>query len=107
MSVLPQVFQQPTAAAVEHLQATTAVVVQLVCLEMVGDIGDSTGQQCDLNLRRNHGCGSPGGDAGPSALFTPPDSSSTPDLHDGVDTAGGQHLAVRAKRHCHETQIAG
>jgi len=48
----PQVVEQPAAAAVEHLQATTAVVVQLVRLEMVGDVGDPAGQQGDLDLRR-------------------------------------------------------
>src|SRR5580700_151092 len=47
-----QVLQQPAAAAHEEQQPATAVVVMLVHLQVLSQVVDPPGQQCDLDLRR-------------------------------------------------------
>ena len=49
--VLAQVLQQTAAATDEQQQATTGVVVVLVGLQVLGQVVDALGQQCDLSLR--------------------------------------------------------
>src|SRR5215204_6267445 len=52
--------EQPSALADQQHQATPAVVVVLVLLEVLGQVGDALGQDRHLNLRRTGvtlGCG--------------------------------------------------
>ena len=45
-------ISQQTAAGVDHFkQATTGVIVVLVCLEVLGQVFDACGQQGDLHFR--------------------------------------------------------
>src|SRR3954452_17398403 len=48
--LLRQVLQQATALTDEDQQTTAGVVVVLVGLEVLGQVGDPTGQQSDLDL---------------------------------------------------------
>src|SRR5439155_1349762 len=50
--VLPDVVEQPAATADEHEQATTAVVVLLVGLQVLGEVIDAPREERDLYLRR-------------------------------------------------------
>src|SRR2546429_6832590 len=50
--IVHQVLQQPAAPAHQQEQATPAVMVVLVHLEVLGEIVDPPRQQCDLDLRR-------------------------------------------------------
>jgi hypothetical protein len=50
--VVLQVIQKATALADEHEEPAATVVVLLVDLEMLGQVLDTTGEQCDLHLRR-------------------------------------------------------
>jgi hypothetical protein len=47
-----QVVQQTTATADEHQQATAAVVVLLVHLEVLREVCDAVGEERDLHLGR-------------------------------------------------------
>ena len=47
-----EVLQKALAATNEKQQTTTRVVIVLVLLEVLGELLDADGQQCNLSLRR-------------------------------------------------------
>src|SRR3954452_121564 len=85
---LLQVVQQPTALAHEQQQATTAVVVVLVRLEVVGEVADAVAEQRDLHLGRA-GVALGRGVLGDDLLLG---------LRVGSDRHSGSFLALAARR---------
>src|SRR4051812_26399555 len=50
--VLADVVEQASAPTDEHQESPPAVMVLLVDLQVLGEVVDAIGQQCDLHLRR-------------------------------------------------------
>ena len=47
------VVEEPATTTDQHQQATPAVMVLLVDLQVLGEVVDALGEECDLDLRRD------------------------------------------------------
>lgn len=50
--VAAQVVEQPTTSADEHQQSSSRVVILLMDFQMIRQVIDSRGEECNLHLRR-------------------------------------------------------